>query len=166
MQETWVRSLIWEDSICRCYAQVAKSPSDHQGADIRCKSKRVFITKLELGLPPLPTQRLRRGAPNFGLHCLYRVFSREKFEKREFPGWETSNWLPSVEGLGVGFWLVLISGAGHGFWLVPISRAQFEFPRQVISPESKVRRSWSGIWLAHRWWGEVRGFPKTMSSEL
>ena len=58
MQETWVRSLIWEDSICRCYAQVAKSPSDHQGADIRCKSKRVFITKLELGLPPILTQRL------------------------------------------------------------------------------------------------------------
>ena len=27
----------------------------------------------------------------------------EKFEKQEFPGWETSNWLPSVEGLGVGF---------------------------------------------------------------
>ena len=35
-----------------CYAQVAKSPSDHQGADIPCKNKRVFITKLELGLPP------------------------------------------------------------------------------------------------------------------
>ena len=64
---------------------------------------RVFITKLELGLPPLPTQRLRRGAPNSGLHCLYRVFSREKFEKQEFPGWEMSDWLPSVEGLGVGF---------------------------------------------------------------
>ena len=42
----------------KCYAQVAKSPSDHQGADIRCKSKRVFITKLELGLPPIPTQQL------------------------------------------------------------------------------------------------------------
>ena len=41
----------------RCYAQVTKSPHDHQGAGIRCKSKRVFITKLELGLPP-PTQRL------------------------------------------------------------------------------------------------------------
>ena len=37
-------------------AQVAKSPNDHQGADIRCKSKRVFITKLELGLPPIPTR--------------------------------------------------------------------------------------------------------------
>ena len=36
----------------KCYAQVAKSPNDHQGADIRCKSRRVFITKLELGLPP------------------------------------------------------------------------------------------------------------------
>ena len=43
---------------CDCYAQVAKSPSDHQGADIRCKSKRVFITKLELGLPLLLTQRV------------------------------------------------------------------------------------------------------------
>ena len=94
-----------------CYAQVAKSPNDHQGADIQCKSKRVFITKLELGLPPLPTQRLRRGAPNSGIHCLYRIFSREKFEKREFPGWEMSNWLPSVEGLGVGFRLVFISRA-------------------------------------------------------
>ena len=49
----------WTDLISsKCYAQVAKSPSDHQGADIWCKSKRVFITKLELGLPPLPTQRL------------------------------------------------------------------------------------------------------------
>ena len=37
-----------------------------------------------------------------GLHCLYRVFSSEKFEKREFLGWETSNWLPSVEGLTTG----------------------------------------------------------------
>ena len=42
----------------QCYAQVAKSPNDHQGADIRCKSNRVFITKLELGLPPIPTQQL------------------------------------------------------------------------------------------------------------
>ena len=42
----------------KCYAQVAKSPNDHQGADIRCKSKRVFITKLELGLPPDTTQWL------------------------------------------------------------------------------------------------------------
>ena len=41
-----------------CYAQVAKSPNDHQGADIRCKSKRVFTTKLELGLPPISTQQL------------------------------------------------------------------------------------------------------------
>ena len=62
-----------------------------------------FYYQAQLGLPPLPTQQLRRGAPNSGLHCLYRVFSREKIEKREFPGWETSNWLPSVEGLGVGF---------------------------------------------------------------
>ena len=62
-----------------------------------------FYTKLELGLPPLPMLRLRRGAPNSGLHCLYRVFSLEKFKKQEFPGWETANWLPSVEGLSIGF---------------------------------------------------------------
>ena len=42
----------------KCYAQVAKSPNDHQGANIRCKSKRVFITKLELGLPPILMQQL------------------------------------------------------------------------------------------------------------
>ena len=47
--------IFWKDW---CYAQVAKSPSDHQGTDIRCKSKRVFITKLELGLPPIPMQQL------------------------------------------------------------------------------------------------------------
>ena len=40
----------------KCYVQVAKSPNDHQGADIRCKSKRVFITKLEVGLPPIPRE--------------------------------------------------------------------------------------------------------------
>ena len=46
------------DEMWYCYAQVAKSPNDHQGANIRCKSKRVFITKLELGLPPILTQWL------------------------------------------------------------------------------------------------------------
>ena len=65
-----------------CYAQVAKSPNDHQGANIQCKSKRVFITKLELGLPPLPMQRPRRGAPSFGLHCLYRKYSGERVTKQ------------------------------------------------------------------------------------
>ena len=69
-----------------CYAQVAKSPNDHQGADIRCKSKRVFITKLELGLPPILTQQLYGGALSSEFHCLYRVLSREKLKKRESPG--------------------------------------------------------------------------------
>ena len=68
----------------RCYAQVVKSPNDHQGAGIWCKSKRVFMTKLELGLPPLPTQRLRRGAPSFGLHCFYREYSGERVIKGVF----------------------------------------------------------------------------------
>ena len=83
----------------KCYTQVAKSPNDHQGADVRCKSKRVFLTKLELGLPLLLTQRLWEGAPSFGLHCLYRVYSC----KRGFPGWRTSDWSPSFEGLCVDF---------------------------------------------------------------
>ena len=67
-----------------CYAQVTKSPNDHQGADIQCKSMTVFITKLKLGLPLLLMQRLRRGASNSGLHYLCRVFSSEKNWKTDF----------------------------------------------------------------------------------
>ena len=54
------RQCYYNISILSCYryAQVAKSPNNHQEADIRCKSKRVFISKLELGLPPIPTQQL------------------------------------------------------------------------------------------------------------
>ena len=66
----------------KCYAQVAKSPNDHHGAGIRCKSKRVFIAKLELGLPPILTQQLRRGAPSFGLHCFYREYSGKRVKRR------------------------------------------------------------------------------------
>ena len=91
-----------------CYAQVAKSPSDHQGADIWYKSKRVFITKLELGLPPLPMQRLRRGAPSFGLQCFYREYSGKRVTKRGCSGWRTTDWLPSSIGLCVDFRLVFL----------------------------------------------------------
>ena len=63
-----------------------------------------FYYEARAGAPTdTDTAAIQGGAPNTVLHCSYRVFSREKFEKREFPGWETSNWLPSVEGLGVGF---------------------------------------------------------------
>ena len=34
------------------------NPSRAVPRNVRCKSKRVFITKLELGLPQIPTQRL------------------------------------------------------------------------------------------------------------
>ena len=85
-----------------CYAQVVKSPNDHQGAGIRCKSKS-FYYQGRAGAPTVTHAAAKERSPSSGLHCLYRVFSREKFEQREFPGWETSNWLPSVEGLGVGF---------------------------------------------------------------
>ena len=87
-----------------CYAQVAKSPNGHQGADIRCKSKRVFITKLELGLPPILTQRLQGGVPGFGLHCLYREYTW----KEGFLGRGKSHQSLSFEGLCVGSPLVPI----------------------------------------------------------
>ena len=48
----------------KCYAQVPKYPSDHQGADIQYKSKRVFITKLELRRP-LITDTAARRSPGF-----------------------------------------------------------------------------------------------------
>ena len=98
-----------------CYAQVAKSPNDHQGADIRCKSKRVFITKLELGLPQLPTQRLRRGAPSFGLHCLYREYSGKRVTKGVFrlkDYWLVTLFYRVVCGFPIGFF---ISTVNHYF---------------------------------------------------
>ena len=75
--KTASEKLIWIFQF-NCYGQVAKSPNDHQGADIRCKSKRVFITKLELGLPPIPTQWLQGGAPGLGFHSLYGEYTWEK----------------------------------------------------------------------------------------
>ena len=36
--------------------------------------------------PTILRQQLQGGALSSGLHCLYRVFSREKFEKWESPG--------------------------------------------------------------------------------
>ena len=62
-----------------------------------------FYYQAGAGAPTVTDAVAKERSPNSGLHCLYRVFAREKFKKREFPGWETSNWLPSVEGSGVGF---------------------------------------------------------------
>ena len=75
--KTASEKLIWIFQF-NCYGQVAKSPNDHQGADIRCKSKRVFITKLKLGIPLILTQWLYGGAPDFGLHCLYMEHTWKK----------------------------------------------------------------------------------------
>ena len=125
-------------SLClswHCYAQVAKSPNDHQGADVQCKSKRVFITKLELGLPPLPTQQLWEGAPSFGLHCLYRVYSCEGISRLE-----------DVR-------LVTLFRRVVCWFLI----GSYYLGKPQIS-EHKVRRFWSEVWLAPGWWGEVRGF--------
>ena len=117
----YLASFISSEGDCNCYAQVAKSPTDHQGASIRCKSKRVFITKLELGLPPLPTQQLRRGAPSFALHCFYREYSGKRV-KRGCSGWRITDWLLSSVGFVCGFLI--------GFY--------FQGKSQV--PERKVRR--------------------------
>ena len=86
-----------------------------------------FYYQARAGAASLPTQQLRRGTPNSGLHCLYSVFLHEKFEKRKFLGWETSNWLPSVEGLGlIGFhfpgWPWVLIGS-HFLGLIRISLA-------------------------------------------
>ena len=54
----------------KCYAQVAKSPNDHQGADIRCKSKRVFITKLELGAPTVTDAAAKERSPKLWVTLL------------------------------------------------------------------------------------------------
>ncbi len=62
-----------------------------------------FYYQARAGAPTDTDAAAMERSPDLWLHCLYRVFSCEKFEKREFLGWETSNWLPSVEGLGVGF---------------------------------------------------------------
>ena len=96
----------------KCYAQVAKSPNDHQGANIRCKSKRVFITKIEIGLPPLSKQRLRRGAPSFGLRCLYREYSGERvtngvFRLKDY--WLVTLFYRVVCGFLIGFFTSMVN---------------------------------------------------------
>ena len=84
---------------CSCYAQVAKSPNDHQGADIRSKSKRVFINKLELGLPPFYRHSSYREEPRVlgYIACIGSVHGK-KFLPRG-----TSDWSLSFEELCVGF---------------------------------------------------------------
>ena len=43
--------VVWEKSSSMyCYAQLVKSPNDHQGADIRCKSKS-FYYQARAGAP-------------------------------------------------------------------------------------------------------------------
>ena len=78
----------------------------------RCKSKRVFITKLVLGLPPLPMQRLRRGAPSFGLHCLYREYSGERVTKGVFrlkDYWSVTLLYRAVCGFLIGFFTSVVN---------------------------------------------------------
>ena len=111
------------------------------------KSKRVFITKLQLGLPWTPMQRQQKGASNSGFHCLYRVFSGEKcyvLWKGQVLG---SDWF-SFPGLAMG-----------SDW--------FPFPRfnlKVLNIKSGDPDLGSD-WLTG---GGVRSgdFPKTLSSEL
>ena len=147
--------------LCTCYAQVAKSPNDHQAAGIRCKSKRVFITKLELGLPPLLTQRLRRGAPSFGLHCLYREYSGERVTKGVFrlkDCWLVTLFYRVVCGFLIGFFTSTID---HYF--------QGKSQREIIT--SKVNHKFLNLksrglpkgWLARVQRGKFRQYPKSKS---
>ena len=62
-----------------------------------------FYYQARAGAPTNTDAAAIGGALSYRLHCLYRAFLHEKFEKWLFLGWEMSNWLPSVEGLGVGF---------------------------------------------------------------
>ena len=133
------------------YAQIAKSPNDHQGAHIPCKSKRVFNYQAGAGAPTQYWLSGYREEPRVLGYIAY-IGSREKFEKWEFLGWETANWSPSVEGLGVGFWLILIFPGWP--WVLIGSH--------YLGRLCKVRRFWSGVWLARGWWGEVRGFTKAL----
>ena len=47
-----------------------------------------FYYQAGAGAPTVTDAVAKERSPNSGLHCLYRVFAREKFKKREFPGWE------------------------------------------------------------------------------
>ena len=62
-----------------------------------------FYYQARAGAPTITDSEAKERSPELWVTFLYRVFSREKFEKQEFLGWETSNCLLSVEGLGVGF---------------------------------------------------------------
>ena len=53
----------------KCYAQVAKSPSDHQGAGIRCKSKS-FYYPARAGAPTNTEAAAIRRSPEFWVTLL------------------------------------------------------------------------------------------------
>ena len=53
----------------KCYAQVAKSPSDHQGADIRCKSKS-FYYQAPAGAPTNTVAAAIGRSPEFWVTLL------------------------------------------------------------------------------------------------
>ena len=63
-----------------------------------------FSYQARVGAPTRYRRSGYREEPRVLGYIAYIGYSpREKFEKWEFLGWETSNWLPSVEGLGFGF---------------------------------------------------------------
>ena len=53
----------------KCYAQVAKSPNDHQGADIRCKSKS-FYYQARAGAPTVTNAAAIGRSPGFWITLL------------------------------------------------------------------------------------------------
>ena len=82
-----------------CYAQVAKSPNDHQGAGIQCKNKRVFYYQ---------ARAAKERSPEFWITLLLLGIFRWKGKKRGCSGWKTTDWLPSSIGLCVDFWLFFL----------------------------------------------------------
>ena len=51
------------------YAQLAKSPNDHQGADIRCKSKS-FYYQARAGAPTVTDAAAKERSPEFWVTLL------------------------------------------------------------------------------------------------
>ena len=117
----------------KCYAQVAKSPIDHQGADIWCKTRAFLLLSSCWGSHWYRRSGYWEEPPVLG-YIAYIGYSRARNLKngsfrvgRHLIGyllWKgyvlVSDWF-LLSRADPGFWLVPISWAGHGFWLVPIT---------------------------------------------
>ena len=60
-----------------CYAQVAKSPNDHQGANVRCKSKSLYY-EAQAGAPTVTDAVAMGRSPEFWVTLLIQGIFVEK----------------------------------------------------------------------------------------